>query len=109
MTKPPEIDGIYAVPAEPPGGGPSPTQMAALLALPVSVAVSVGRVRASIEQLLAAGPATILALDAKIDDPVELLVGELVIARGRLVDLAGDSSVGVEITEIVEDAARGGA
>lgn len=107
MTTPDQTNEVYAVPAEAAGAGtPTPSQMAALLSLPVSVAVSVGRVRASIEQLLGAGPNAILTLDARIDDPVELIVGDHVIARGRLVDLADGAAVGVEITEIVETAAK---
>jgi len=77
-------------------------QAAALMAIPVSIAVSVGRARATIEQLLALGPNAILVLDAKIDDPVELLVGDNVIARGRLVELEDGSGIGVEVTELTE-------
>lgn len=107
MKKPDESNEVYAVAAEAAGAAtPTPSQMAALLSLPVSVAVSVGRVRASIEQLLGAGPNAILTLDTRIDDPVELIVGDHVIARGRLVELQDGAAVGVEITEIVETAAK---
>lgn len=107
MTTHDQTSEVYAVPAQTAAAvTPTPSQMAALLSLPVSVAVSVGRVRASIEQLLGARPNAILTLDARIDDPVELIVGDHVIARGRLVDLQDGAAVGVEITEIVETAAK---
>jgi flagellar motor switch protein FliN/FliY len=101
-----EASEIYAAADEGAVGEPSSTQLGALLALPVSVAVSVGRVRTSIEQLLSARPETILKLDSAIEDPVELLVGEQVIARGRLVDFDDGATLGVEITEIVETSGR---
>jgi flagellar motor switch protein FliN len=110
MTNPTGNNEVYAVAAAPPAtSARSETQMAALLSLPVSVAVSVGRVRASIEQLLSAGPDTILTLDTKIDDPVELIVDDHVIARGRLVDLEDGAAVGVEITEVIEMTKRSSA
>ncbi len=106
MTKAASTSEIYSAADEGSTGGPSPSQLAALLSMPVSVAVSVGRIRASIEQLLAARPDSILRLDAAINDPVELLVGEQVIARARLVDVEGSETLGVEITEIVEMTGR---
>lgn len=103
MTALEPADDVYAVKEEPAAATGTPhSQAAALLSLPVSVAVSVGRIHASIEQLLEAAPETILTLDARLDDPVELIVGDQVIARGRLVDLSDGAAIGVEITEIVE-------
>jgi flagellar motor switch protein FliN/FliY len=106
MTKPKENDDIYTAAEEDPASAPSPSQSAALLSLPVSVAVSVGRVKASIEQLLAAGPDAILTLDTKLDDPVELIIGDQVIARGRLIELNDGAAVGVEIAEVLQTTDR---
>lgn len=106
MTSSTGTSEIYDAAEDQDAKDPSSAQLAALLALPVSVAVSVGRVRASIEQLLAARPDTILKLDSTIEDPVELLVGDQIIARGRLVDVENGALLGVEITEIVEMSGR---
>ncbi|HBS34327.1 MAG TPA: hypothetical protein DEA50_04485 [Parvularcula sp.] len=96
MTQAPDADEIYAeTPDAARAGG-----AAALLAMPVTIAVSVGKARATIEELLAIGPKSVLTLESKIDDPVDLLVGERVIARGRLVDLGEAGAFGVEIIEL---------
>ncbi len=105
MTQAIAEDEIYA---EPVAGTARalPTNAAALMSIPVSIAVSVGRARATIEELLAVGPNTILTLDSKIDDPVELFVGDRVIARGRLVELADGTGVGVEVIELIDSPGR---
>jgi len=104
MTGSEPTEDIYVVAEErvAANGASGPSPAAALMSLPVSVAVSVGRIRTTIEQLLDAAPETILTLDARLDDPVELIVGDQVIARGRLVDIAEGAGVGVEIIEIIE-------
>jgi flagellar motor switch protein FliN/FliY len=96
MTQPADADEIYAESQDAARAAGS----AALLAMPVTVAVSVGKARATIEELLAIGPKSILTLESKIDDPVDLLVGERVIARGRLVELGEAGAFGVEIIEL---------
>lgn len=96
MTQAADADEIYA---QAPDAGRA-AGSAALLAMPVTVAVSVGKARATIEELLAIGPKSILTLESRIDDPVELLVGERVIARGRLVELGEAGAFGVEIIEL---------
>ncbi len=93
MTQAADADEIYAEARDVARAAGS----AALLAMPVTVSVSVGKARATIEELLAIGPKSILTLESKIDDPVELIVGERVIARGRLVELGEDGAFGVEI------------
>lgn len=97
MTHPAADAEIYA---EPRAG--ATTAPAALLAMSVSIAVSVGRVRTTIEHLMAIGPDSILELDTKIDDPVELIIGERVVARGRLIESADGAGVSVEILELAD-------
>ena len=74
----------------------------AILKLPVSIAVSVGRARLTVEQLLKLAEDSVLALDAAIDDPVELLIDGRVIARGALVETE-NGGVGVRVTETIGD------
>lgn len=95
-------DGVYAeTQTDAPADGAAPSRSAALLSLPVQVSVSVGRLKATIEELLAIGPKSVLMLDSKIDDPVELIIGERVIARGRLVHIGEDGAFGVEIIALI--------
>lgn len=75
----------------------------AVFGLPVQVVVAVGRASPTIGELLAMGRDTLITLDAKVDDPVEILVGKRVIARGELQELDDEEGrLGVRLTEIVD-------
>ena len=52
-----------------------------------------------VAELLDLKPDTILALTAKIDDPVELTIEDRLIARGELIETE-DGVLAVKITEI---------
>lgn len=78
-------------------------QSRAIFSVPVQVIVSVGSARPTIGELLAMKRDTLLQLDSKIDDPVELLVGKRVVARGELQEIEdGEGRLGVRLTEIVD-------
>ena len=64
-------------------GGPFST-------VPIELTVSVGRARPLIRDLLALGEDAILPLDTRVDDPVELFVGDRLVARGELQELEGE-------------------
>ncbi|WP_204112691.1 FliM/FliN family flagellar motor switch protein [Shimia biformata] len=71
--------------------------------LPVEITVAVGRARPLIGELLSLQNDAILTLDRRIDDPVDLYVGDRIVARGELVELDGEKSgqIGVRLTEVV--------
>ena len=71
--------------------------------VPIEVTISVGHARPSVKSLMQMGADTVLALDRRVDDPVELFVGDRLIARGELQELSGDQAgqLAVKITEIV--------
>lgn len=70
--------------------------------VPVEVTVAVGRARPTIGELLTLGQGAVLALDRKLDDPVEIYVGERLIARGELEDADEDGGLAVRLTEIAD-------
>lgn len=76
--------------------------------IPIEVTVSVGRARPLIKDLLSLGENAVLPLDKKIEDPVELYIGERLIARGELQELEGTESgqLAVRLTEVVNDVAE---
>ena len=78
-------------------GGPFST-------VPIELTVSVGRARPLIRDLLALGEDTIHPLDTRVDDPVELFVGDRLVARGELQELEGEEAgqLAVRITEIAD-------
>lgn len=71
--------------------------------LPVNVIVSIGQKKLSVAELLQLKPDTIIPLTAKIDDPIELVVEDRVIAHGELIELE-DGAIGVRLTQIEEQA-----
>lgn len=75
--------------------------------VPVLVTVTVGRATPTIDDLLGMSEATIITLDRALDDPVELFVGDKLIARGVLEEVgeSGSGQIGVRITEVVQQKA----
>lgn len=76
--------------------------------VPIEITISVGKARPLVRDLLRMGRDAVLALDRKVDDPVELYVGERLIARGELLELDGDQAgqLAVRLTEVAN--LRGG-
>lgn len=72
--------------------------------VPIEISVCVGKARPLIRDLVSMGENALLMLDTRIDDPVELYVGERLIARGLLEEKEGDSSgqLVVRLTEIIQ-------
>ncbi|MWB76613.1 hypothetical protein GLS40_01090 [Pseudooceanicola sp. 216_PA32_1] len=73
-------------------------------AVPIEITISVGRARPLIRDLLAMGKDAVLPLDRRVDDPVELYVGDRLIARGELEELDGDQKgqLAVRLTEVAD-------
>lgn len=75
----------------------------AIFTVPVGITVAVGRAKPPIGELLNMRREAIIPLDTKINDPVELWVGEHMIARGELQEMEDDSGrLSVRLTEVVE-------
>ena len=74
--------------------------------IPIEVTVSVGKARPLVQDLLNLSESSILPLDRRIDDPVEIYVGDKLIARGELQELEGgeDGQLAVRLTEVISDA-----
>jgi flagellar motor switch protein FliN/FliY len=72
--------------------------------VPIEVTISVGRARPAVRELLALTENAVLALDRRIDDPVELFVGDRLIARGELQELEGEQAgqLAVRLTEVAD-------
>jgi len=74
-----------------------------IYSIPVDVHVTIGTARPTIAELLKMRRDSLIQLNAKIDDPVELYVDDRVIARGELTEIEGsDGQLGVRLTEIVD-------
>lgn len=72
--------------------------------VPIEITISVGKARPLIRDLLKLGKDAVLPLDKRVDDPVELYVGDRLIARGELEELDGDQKgqLAVRLTEVAD-------
>jgi flagellar motor switch protein FliN/FliY len=72
--------------------------------VPIEITISVGRARPTIRDLLKLTVNAVLPLDRKMDDPVELYVGDKLIARGELEEIEGPhkGQLAVRLTEVLE-------
>lgn len=76
--------------------------------VPIEITVSVGKARPQVRDLLRLGRDAVLALDRRVEDPVELYIGDRLIARGELQELDGEQAgmLAVRLTEVAN--LRGG-
>ena len=82
----------------------TPDSASALTSVPIEITVSVGRARPLIRDFLQLTEGCVLQLDRKLDDPVDLYVGERRIGTGVLevVEGDGDARLAVRLTEVAE-------
>ena len=71
---------------------------------PVEITISVGKARPMVRELLQLKRDAVLQLDKRIDDPVELFIGNKLIARGELEELTGaeEGQLAVRLTEVAD-------
>jgi len=100
----PAGDQLEAVAA---AGGGADADLARLHAVPVELAVEIGRTRMTIGDTLGLGPGSIITLNRMAGEPVDLLVNGRPIARGEVVVI--DEEFGLRVTEVVGSVATGGA
>jgi flagellar motor switch protein FliN/FliY len=75
-----------------------------LLDVEIPIAVEVGRTQLTLEEVLKLVPGSVIALDKKAEEPVDLRVNGKLVARGEVVLV--DDSYGLRITQIVDAAGR---
>ena len=74
----------------------------AMLNVGLNVQIVLGRTRMPIAQLLKLSRGSIIELDKRIGQPVEVVINDRLVARGDLVKLE-DDRIGVSLIEIVKD------
>jgi flagellar motor switch protein FliN/FliY len=91
-----------AAPA-PEAPAPKAARNGAFLGVPIEVTISVGKARPLVSELVELRRDSVLTLDSSVDDPVELYIGDRLIARGELQELGDDSGrLGVRLTEVAD-------
>lgn len=67
--------------------------------LELTVRIELGRARLSIEELLRLQEGSVVELDRRVSDPVDVYVNDRLVARGEVVVMRG--KFGVRLTEVV--------
>ena len=103
MADEPEDDIADLPAAHAPSEGRGGRRGGAVLGVPIEVVISVGRARPLVADLVNLRRDSVLPLDSRIDDPVEILVGDRLIARGELQEMDDDSGrLAVRLTEVAD-------
>ena len=72
----------------------------AVFDVPVKVSAVLGRARMEINDLLKLGPGTVLELDCKVGEAIDIYVNDRLVARGEVVLV--EEKLGVTMTEIIK-------
>ena len=72
----------------------------AVFDVPVKVSAVLGRSRMEVGELLRLGPGTVLELDRKVGEAIDIYVNDRLVARGEVVLV--EEKLGVTMTEIIK-------
>ena len=75
--------------------------LAPVFDVPVSISAVLGRASLSVAQLLQLGQGSVLELDRKVGEAIDIYVNNRLVARGEVVIV--DERLGVTMTEIIKD------
>ncbi len=67
--------------------------------MPVTISMVLGRTGQTLDELLALGEQSLIELDKRIGDPVDILLNGRLFARGEVVTVS--ENFGVRVTEII--------
>ena len=105
MSDPQTDDAAILPPLEPgaPGeGARTGPPLSAVMAVRMDVRVVLGTVRMPLADVLRLSEDSVVTLDRRIGDPVDVVVGDRLVARGDLVRTEG-GGVGVQLTTMLVD------
>ncbi len=77
------------------------SDLAPVFDVPVSISAVLGKSALSVAQLLKLGPGSVLELDRKVGEAIDIYVNNRLVARGEVVVI--DERLGVTMTEIIKD------
>jgi flagellar motor switch protein FliN len=75
--------------------------LATVFDVPVAISAVLGRSSMSVAQLLQLGQGSVLELDRKVGEAIDIYVNNRLVARGEVVIV--DDRLGVTMTEIIKD------
>jgi flagellar motor switch protein FliN len=104
----PDLEGNGGLPLDPTAMMPqsseppshSAADLEAVFDVPVKVSAVLGRARMEVSELLKLGPGTVLELDRKVGEAIDIYVNNRLVARGEVVLV--EDKLGVTMTEIIK-------
>jgi flagellar motor switch protein FliN len=78
----------------------SANELDAVFDVPVNVSAVLGKAYLEVSQLMKLGPGTIVELDRKVGEAIDIFVNNRLVARGEVVVI--DERLGVTMTEIIK-------
>lgn len=88
------------VPDDPDSNARGAADLEAVFDVPVQVSAVLGRARMEVGELLRLGPGTVLELDRKVGEAIDIYVNNRLVARGEVVLV--EEKLGVTMTEIIK-------
>ena len=79
--------------------------LAPVFDVPVNISAVLGKAHMSVAQLLKLGQGSVLELDRKVGEAIDIYVNNRLVARGEVVVV--DERLGVTMTEIIKDGDQG--
>jgi flagellar motor switch protein FliN len=73
--------------------------LSGLLDIELEANIRFGAREMSLAELLEVGPGAVIPLDRQVNDPVDLIIGDKVVARGEVVLVQG--KFGLKVTEVL--------
>ncbi len=89
------------VPASQDEGDKTASDLAPVFDVPVNISAVLGRAHLSVAQLLQLSQGSVLELDRKVGEAIDVDVNNRLVARGEVVVV--DDRLGVTMTEIIKD------
>ena len=89
---------------QPGGGGGGEANLEAVLDIPVTLSMEIGRTRISIRNLLQLNQGSVVELDRLAGEPLDVLVNGTLIAHGEVVVV--NDKYGIRLTDVISAAER---
>jgi flagellar motor switch protein FliN/FliY len=95
----PDLEGQQPSPSE--NSGPKTADdLEAVFDVPVAVSAVLGRTKIEVGELMNLRPGTVLELDRRVGEAIDIYVNDRLVARGEVVLV--DEKLGVTMTEIIK-------
>ncbi len=96
-----ELEPTPAAPGNEGGVGHSAADLAAVYDVPINIQAVLGRANMEVASLLRLSRGSVIELDRKVGEAIDIYVNNRLVARGEVVVV--DERLGVTMTEIIKD------